>query len=249
MLLDAAGGGGTLVGLSSGAALAARAAAVGLPVRQLVMWEAPFRLDPEGQRAASEYAATPRADAGRRQARRRAGPLHGHGRGCRTRQSRVCGARRGGRPARDWRQTLAYDSAVMGDSAVPAERYAAITCPALVAGWQRPPAWCPGVGAGRGGRRARWAVRHPGGTDARRRGRCPGCRRPRIREGDRMITGFALVCLQRPRPGPGQGVLRRHTGLRGRHRPGDGRVPLAHRPSRRQSRPADDAGRPRPAGR
>ena len=56
VLLDAAGGSAVVVGLSSGGALAAHAAASGLPVGHLVLWEPPFRLDARGQRAAGEYA-------------------------------------------------------------------------------------------------------------------------------------------------------------------------------------------------
>ncbi len=55
VLVSAAGGAATVVGLSSGAVLAAHAAASGLPVRHLVMWEPPFRLDAEGQRQTATY--------------------------------------------------------------------------------------------------------------------------------------------------------------------------------------------------
>ena len=55
VLLAAAGGSAVVVGLSSGGALAALAVAAGLPVGHLVMWEPPYRLDAEGQRAAREY--------------------------------------------------------------------------------------------------------------------------------------------------------------------------------------------------
>lgn len=49
-LLDAAGGSASVLGLSSGAALAAEAAASGLPIDRLLMWEPPFSLDPNGPR-------------------------------------------------------------------------------------------------------------------------------------------------------------------------------------------------------
>ena len=55
VLLAAAGGSAIVVGLSSGGALAALAAAAGLPIGHLVMWEPPYRLDAEGQQASREY--------------------------------------------------------------------------------------------------------------------------------------------------------------------------------------------------
>ncbi len=66
VLLDAAGGSAVVVGLSSGGALAALAAAEGLPIGHLVMWEPPYRLDAEGQQASREY-----TDDAHRAARRR----------------------------------------------------------------------------------------------------------------------------------------------------------------------------------
>ncbi len=56
VLLAAAGGSATVLGLSSGAALAAEAALRGLPIETLVMWEPPFSVDPEGRRRFEEYA-------------------------------------------------------------------------------------------------------------------------------------------------------------------------------------------------
>ena len=56
VLLAAAGGSATLVGLSSGAALAAEAAAHGLSIDTLVMWEPPFSVDADRVRRAKEYA-------------------------------------------------------------------------------------------------------------------------------------------------------------------------------------------------
>ncbi|WP_138442109.1 alpha/beta fold hydrolase [Sinomonas susongensis] len=53
-LLDVAGAPPVLVGFSSGAALAARAAA-SLPVRALVMWEPPYPTDEQGIAAAAAY--------------------------------------------------------------------------------------------------------------------------------------------------------------------------------------------------
>ena len=76
VLLAAAGGSATVVGLSSGAALAAEAAAAGLPIDTLVMWEPPFSVDADGVRRAKEYADELRRAARRRPARRRPGAVH-----------------------------------------------------------------------------------------------------------------------------------------------------------------------------
>src|SRR4029453_16353686 len=52
-LLEAAGGSASVLGLSSGAVLAAEATASGLPIDSLLMWEPPLSLDPEGPRRVS----------------------------------------------------------------------------------------------------------------------------------------------------------------------------------------------------
>ena len=139
-LLDAAGGQAALVGLSSGAVLAARAAADGLPVTHLVLWEPPFRLDPEGQRASREYAA-------------RLGELLGAGRRGDAVElfMRMVGVPEpmiaGMRQSAYWpaaealAPTLAYDATVMGDGAVPVETYAAIGAPSLVLSGGASPPW------------------------------------------------------------------------------------------------------------
>jgi pimeloyl-ACP methyl ester carboxylesterase len=70
-LLEAAGGSATVLGLSSGAVLAAEAAASGLPIDRLIMWEPPFSIDPDGPRRAVEYSdrLTELLDADRRDTR------------------------------------------------------------------------------------------------------------------------------------------------------------------------------------
>ena len=57
-LIDEAGGGASVYGHSSGAALALRAAAAGLPIAELVLHEPPYNpdADVEGQRNSREYA-------------------------------------------------------------------------------------------------------------------------------------------------------------------------------------------------
>jgi pimeloyl-ACP methyl ester carboxylesterase len=140
VLLDAAGGTATLVGLSSGAALAAHAAASGLPVGHLVLWEPPFRLDPEGQRESREYA--------ERLDQLLAKGQHGdalelfmHMVG--VPENAIAGMRQSPYWAAGERlaPTLAYDAAVMGDGAIPVERYAAVTAPSLVLSGGASPQW------------------------------------------------------------------------------------------------------------
>jgi pimeloyl-ACP methyl ester carboxylesterase len=131
VLIAAAGGSATVVGLSSGAALAAEATVAGLPVDALVMWEPPFSIDPDGVLQAKEYsedlaallAADRRGDALARFMRRVGVPdemIAG------IRQSPYWQVGEGLAP------TLAYDDAVMGDSTIPADRYGRISVPALV---------------------------------------------------------------------------------------------------------------------
>ena len=146
VLLDAAGGGAVLVGLSSGGALAARAAAAGLPVQQLVMWEPPFQVDPAGQRGSLDY--QERLNALLAQDRRGdALALFMSIAG--VPEEMVAGARQS-----PWwpvgeglAHTLAYDAAVMGDASVPAV-YADIACPALIlTGGDSPPFFAAGAEA------------------------------------------------------------------------------------------------------
>ncbi|HEX6577449.1 MAG TPA: alpha/beta hydrolase [Jiangellaceae bacterium] len=140
VLIAAAGGSATVVGLSSGAALAAEAAVAGLRIDALVMWEPPFSIDPDGVQQAKEYseelavllAADRRGDALARFMRRVGVP-----------EEMIAGIRQspywqvGERLA----PTLSYDDAVMGDSTIPTERYGRITVPTLVlAGSESPEA-------------------------------------------------------------------------------------------------------------
>lgn len=130
-LLDAAGGSATVLGLSSGAALAAEAAASGLPIDRLIMWEPPFSLDPDGPRRAKEYAdrLAELLAAGDRE-----GALTHFMRQVGVPESAIAGVRQ----SPYWQAglalapTLAYDAAILGDTVVPAERYAGIGVPALV---------------------------------------------------------------------------------------------------------------------
>lgn len=138
-LLDAAGGSAAVLGLSSGAALAAEAAASGLPIDRLVMWEPPFSTEPEQVRRANQY-------------RQRLTGLLAEGR----RDDALAHfmtfvglppeAIAGMRQSPYWQVgmklagTLGYDAAILGDSTVPTARYATIGVPTLVlAGSESPP--------------------------------------------------------------------------------------------------------------
>ena len=139
-LLAAAGGSATLVGLSSGAALAAEAALAGLAIDALVMWEPPFRVDAEGLQQAKEYT----DDLTALLAEGRRGDAL-------ARFMRVVGLPEemisGMRQSPYWATgeslapTLAYDNAAMGDSSVPTARYRDINTPTLVLAGSASPAW------------------------------------------------------------------------------------------------------------
>ena len=138
VMLAAAGGSATVVGLSSGAALAAEATASGLRIDALVLWEPPFSVDEDGVHAAKAYAddlsemlaAGRRGDALQRFMRHVGLP-----------DEMIAGIRHspywelGERIA----PTLAYDAAVLGDTRVPVERYARIEVPTLVLGGAESP--------------------------------------------------------------------------------------------------------------
>ncbi len=132
VLVDAAGGSATVVGLSSGAALAAEAAAAGLSIDALVMWEPPFSVDAESSRKAKEYtdeltrllAADRRGDAVALFMQRVGIP-----------EEMIAGMRQSPywQLGESLAPTLAYDAAVMGvDNTVPAGRYGRIAAPTLV---------------------------------------------------------------------------------------------------------------------
>jgi pimeloyl-ACP methyl ester carboxylesterase len=133
-LLDAASherGGAALVGLSSGAVLAARAAAA-LPVSALVMWEPPFMTDDAGRARAEDYTRDLNAklDAGDRD-----GALETFMRYVGVPDEAIAGARQ----SPYWpagtalAPTLAYDDAAMGDgSVVPVDVFGRISAPTLV---------------------------------------------------------------------------------------------------------------------
>jgi hypothetical protein len=125
--------------------LAAHAAAAGLPVGHLVMWEPPFRLDAAARRAAREYA-------------ERTTALLAEGRRGDALElfMTVVGlpaeAIAGMRQSPYWElgerlaPTLAYDAAVTGDGSIPAERLAAVTAPTAVFTGGASPDWFRAAG-------------------------------------------------------------------------------------------------------
>lgn len=139
VLISAAGGSAAVLGISSGGALAAHAAASGLPISRLVMWEPPFRLDPDGQLASKEYVARLTellAEDRRGDALALFMSLVG------LSPEMIDGMRQSPYWAVGERMapTLAYDAAVLGDGPVP-DRFAQIDSPALVLAGGDSPEW------------------------------------------------------------------------------------------------------------
>ncbi|MDQ3911095.1 MAG: alpha/beta hydrolase [Actinomycetota bacterium] len=130
-LIKEAGGSAFVHGTSSGGALALEAAASGLAVAKLAMWEPPFSLD-ESRRPPEETARTytELVGAGRR------------GDAVEYFMAKVVGLPpefvAQARNAPWWQaqeaiaHTLAYDAAIMGDYSLPVERAASVTVPTLV---------------------------------------------------------------------------------------------------------------------
>jgi len=140
VLLDAAGGTATVLGLSSGGALAVLAAAAGLPISRLVLWEVPYRLDAEAQRAVKDYndgLEALLAEGRRGDALALFMGMVG------LPEEAIAGARRSPywSTGEALAPTLAHDAAVMGDGSLPLERLAAVTAPTLVLAGGGGPAW------------------------------------------------------------------------------------------------------------
>lgn len=138
VLLEAAGGSSGLLGLSSGAVLAAEAAASGLNLGRLVMWEPPFSLDPDGPQRAKAYADRL---AELLAADRRGDALEHFMKLVGLPDEMIAGIRRSPywQVGEGLAPTLAYDAAIMGDNTIPAERFAMITVPALVLAGSKSP--------------------------------------------------------------------------------------------------------------
>jgi alpha-beta hydrolase superfamily lysophospholipase len=130
-LINEAGGSAFVYGTSSGAALVLEAAASGLPIAKLALWEPPFILD-EGRRPPADTATTftELVSEGRR------------GDAVEYFMSKVVGLPPEfvayARTQPFWASqealahTLAYDATIMGDYSLPIGRAAAVTAPTLV---------------------------------------------------------------------------------------------------------------------
>ncbi|MER5937228.1 alpha/beta hydrolase [Streptomyces sp. NPDC001928] len=139
-LIDAVGGEAALYGTSSGGALVLRAAASGLPVRQVAVYEVPFAVYEGGARERAEYTErlTEALDEGRR-----GDAVELFLRLTGMAEQMIQGARQSPMWAGMERiaPSLAYDDAVMGDGLVPLDRLASITAPVLAVAGSASPAW------------------------------------------------------------------------------------------------------------
>jgi pimeloyl-ACP methyl ester carboxylesterase len=131
-LIDEAGGSAFVCGSSSGAALALEAAASGLAIAKLALWEPPFIVDESRPRPPDDTATrvTELVSAGRR------------GDAVEFFMTKVVGLPAEfvaeARNAPRWQaqkalaHTLAYDDMILGDYSLPTERVASVTAPTLV---------------------------------------------------------------------------------------------------------------------
>ena len=118
-------------GNSSGAVLALHAAAAGLPITRLALWEPPFMVDPDAPRRQAEYVAqlTELLEAGRR-----GDAMALFMKTIGLPDQMIAGMRQ----APTWSAmeeiapTLLYDAIVMGDSLLPSEMVASAQVPTLV---------------------------------------------------------------------------------------------------------------------
>ncbi|KAB1143674.1 alpha/beta fold hydrolase [Streptomyces luteolifulvus] len=139
-LIEAAGGDAALYGISSGGALALEAAASGLPVRQVAVYETPFADFGGGAEERAEYTAnlTEALAQGRR-----GDAVELFLRLTGLAENMIAGARQSplwaGMEA--IAPSLAYDNAVMGDGLVPRDRLGSITVPVLAVAGGLSPRW------------------------------------------------------------------------------------------------------------
>ncbi|WP_340376073.1 alpha/beta hydrolase [Streptomyces sp. SS7] len=139
-LIDVAGGEACLYGVSSGGALALRAAASGLPVPRVAVYETPYAVDEEAVRGRATYTErlTEALDHGRRgDAVELFLRLTGLAEEMiqRARQSPMWAGMEAIAP------TLAYDDAVMAGGRVPADLLAALGVPVLAVAGGDSPLW------------------------------------------------------------------------------------------------------------
>lgn len=140
-LIAAAGGEASLYGISSGGALALRAAASQLPVRQVAVYEVPFT--DRGQRGAKERTQYTRNLTEALAAGRRGDAVELFLRLTGLAPEVIATARQSPMWAdmEAIAHTLAYDDAVLGDGLVPRERLASITVPVLALAGDASPEW------------------------------------------------------------------------------------------------------------
>ncbi|GAA2557379.1 MULTISPECIES: alpha/beta fold hydrolase [Streptomyces] len=139
-LIEAVGGEASLYGVSSGGALALRAAASGLPVRHAAVYETPYAMSEDDLRERARY--TERLTAALAEGRRGDAVelflrLTGLG------EAVIQGARQSPLWAgmESLAPSLAYDDAVMGDGSVPRELLSSIRVPVLAIAGDQSPAW------------------------------------------------------------------------------------------------------------
>ncbi|MEU6812249.1 alpha/beta fold hydrolase [Streptomyces sp. NPDC046831] len=129
-VIEAVGGEASLYGISSGGALALRAAASGLPVRRVAVYEPPFVLDEDGVRERAQYSRDLNEALGQGR--------HGDAVELFLRLTGLAPeVVANARQAPLWAgmealaPTLAYDDAVMGDGRIPRDLLASVTVPVL----------------------------------------------------------------------------------------------------------------------
>ncbi|WP_437047718.1 alpha/beta fold hydrolase [Streptomyces sp. enrichment culture] len=139
-LIEAEGGEASLYGVSSGGALALRAAADGLPVRRVAVYEVPYAMDDAGARRRAEYS---RALEEALSQGRRGDAVESFLRFTGLGEEVI----RGARQSPMWASleilapSLAQDDAVLGDGRPPLSRLASVTAPVLALAGDASPAW------------------------------------------------------------------------------------------------------------
>jgi pimeloyl-ACP methyl ester carboxylesterase len=139
-LITEAGGAAAVFGNSSGGVLALHAAAAGLPLTKLALWEPPFMVDPDAPRRQEEYVAqlTKLLDAGRR-----GDAMELFMKTIGLPEEMIAGMRN----APMWSSmeaispTLVYDATLMGDSLVPTGLVSSVKAPTLVLDGSDTGAW------------------------------------------------------------------------------------------------------------
>ncbi len=139
-LTGALGGEVSLYGMSSGGALVLRAAASGLPVRRVAVYEVPYAVDDAAARAAAEYTGRLTEALGED---RRGDAVELFLRHSGLGEEMIRGARQSPMWAgmESVAPSLSYDDAVLGDSRVPVSAIASVTAPLLVLAGGASDAW------------------------------------------------------------------------------------------------------------